>query len=85
MLTHKQLAARPLVPGAAFTAVGLVALMYISTFVMPAWVDLYATDFAGFGVVMALFFWLGLSSTVIVMAASLSPVLAERRELLRAS
>jgi hypothetical protein len=27
---------------------------------------------------MALFFWLGLSSTVIVLAASLSPVLAGR-------
>jgi membrane protein len=82
MLTHRQLAARALLPGAIVTALALVALMYISTVAMPAWVDLYATDFAGLGVVMALFFWLGLSSTAIVLAASLSPVLAERRELL---
>jgi membrane protein len=83
-LMHQQLPARALLPSAALTAVGLVALMYISTFAMPTWVDLYATDFAGLGVMMALFFWLGLSSTVIVVAASLSPILAERRELLGA-
>jgi membrane protein len=81
MLTHKQLSARALVPGAALTALGLVALMYISTVAMPTWVDLYASDYAGLGVVMALFFWFGLNSTVIVIAASLSPVLAERRQL----
>jgi membrane protein len=82
MLTHKQLSARALIPGATVTALGLVALMYVSTVAMPTWVDFYATDYAGLGVVMALFFWFGLNSTVIVIAASLSPVLAERRELL---
>jgi membrane protein len=82
MLTHRQLSARALVPGATLTALGLVALTYISTVAMPTWVDLYATDYAGLGVVMALFFWFALYSTVIVIAASLSPVLAERRQLL---
>jgi len=80
LLTHRQLAIRSVVPGAVVTGLGLVALMFISGVAMAPWVDLYATDFAGLGVVMALFFWLGLSSTVIVAAASFSPILAERRE-----
>ena len=46
---------------------------------MATWIDLYASDFHGLGVFMALFFSLGLSSTVIVGCASLSPVLAGRR------
>lgn len=49
---------------------------------MAPWIDFYATDFAGLGVFMALFFWLALSSTVIVVCASLSPILAGRRSLI---
>lgn len=78
-LTHRRLAARDLLPSAAFTALGIVILMFVSSVVMARWIDLYARDFSGLGVFMALFFWLGLSSTVIVVAASLSPVLAGRR------
>jgi uncharacterized BrkB/YihY/UPF0761 family membrane protein len=63
------------------TAVGLVVLMVISRFVMEFWVNLYAKDYGGFGVVMAIFFWLAFSSAVIVAAASLSPALAQRRML----
>jgi uncharacterized BrkB/YihY/UPF0761 family membrane protein len=48
---------------------------------MELWVDFYARDYGGFGVVMAIFFWIGFSSFVIVASASLSPVLAERRAL----
>jgi len=48
---------------------------------MEWWVNWYATDYGGFGVVMAIFFWFAFSSTVIVWAASLAPALAERREL----
>ena len=85
LLTHRRLSVRDLLPGAVLTALGLVALMLVSGVAMPAWVNLYAADFAGLGVVMALFFWLGLSATVIVVAACLSPALAERRELLSRS
>jgi uncharacterized BrkB/YihY/UPF0761 family membrane protein len=53
--------------------------MFVSSVAMAPWIDLYATDFSGLGVFMALFYWLGLSSTVIVVCASLSPVLATRR------
>jgi uncharacterized BrkB/YihY/UPF0761 family membrane protein len=79
LLTHGMIGLRDLLPGAALTAAGLVVVMLISSFVMEFWVNLYARDYGGLGVVMAIFFWIGFSSAVIVLAASLSPALAERR------
>jgi uncharacterized BrkB/YihY/UPF0761 family membrane protein len=79
LLTHKQLARRDLLPGAVLTALGLVVLMVVSRFVMPYWVDLYARDYGGLGVVLAIYFWIAFSSALIVGAASLSPALATRR------
>ena len=79
LLTHKQIARRDLLPGAVVTAVGLAALMVVSRFVMQFWVNLYAQDYGGLGVVLAIYFWLAFSSAVIVMAASLAPALARRR------
>jgi uncharacterized BrkB/YihY/UPF0761 family membrane protein len=80
LLTHKQVTRRALLPAAALTAFGLVVVMIISRYVMQFWVDLYARDYGGLGVVLAIYFWLAISSAVIVWAASLSPALAERRE-----
>jgi membrane protein len=80
LLTHRQVTARDLLPGAALTALGLVALMVISRYLMQYWVDLYARDYGGLGVFLALYFWIAISSGLIVWAASLSPALAERRE-----
>jgi uncharacterized BrkB/YihY/UPF0761 family membrane protein len=79
LLTHKQLAPRDFLPGAGLTALALVVLMVVSRFVMQYWVDLYARDYGGLGVVLAIYFWIAFSSAVIVGAASLSPALAERR------
>jgi membrane protein len=81
LLTHKQIAPRDLVPGAVLTALGLIALMVVSRFVMQFWVDLYARDYGGLGVVLAIYFWIAINSAVIVWAASLSPPLSERRTL----
>jgi len=78
-LTHKLVTRRDLLPGAVLTAVGLVALMIVSSYVMQFWVDLYARDYGGLGVVLAIYFWIAFSSAVIVGAASLSPSLSERR------
>jgi uncharacterized BrkB/YihY/UPF0761 family membrane protein len=83
-LTHRRIASRDLLPGAVLTALGLVALMVVSRYVMQFWVDLYARDYGGLGVVLALYFWIAISSGIIVWAASLSPALAERREVRRA-
>jgi uncharacterized BrkB/YihY/UPF0761 family membrane protein len=78
-LTHRELTTRDLLPGGILTALALVVLMVVSNYVMQYWVDLYARDYGGFGVVLALYFWLALSSAVIVWAAALSPALAARR------
>jgi membrane protein len=79
LLTHRLLKARDLVPGAVLTALGIVLLLIASSFVMEFWVNLYARDYGGLGVVLALFFWLLFGSGLIVWAASISPALAERR------
>ncbi len=84
LLTHRQISARDLLPGAALTAFGIVALFLVSSFLLATWIDFYSKDYGGLGVVMALFFWLGFGSTIIVASASLAPALAGRRELLRA-
>jgi membrane protein len=81
LLTHKQISRRDLLPGAVLTALAVVGLMIVSNFVMQFWVDLYARDYGGFGVVLAIYFWIAFSSAVIVCAASLSPALAARRSL----
>jgi membrane protein len=81
LLTHRLISARDLLPAAALTAVGIVVLMLVSRFVMERWVDFYASDYGGFGVVMAIFFWIAFISAIIVWAASLSPALAQRRDL----
>jgi membrane protein len=80
LLTHKQVGPRDLLPSAILTALGLVVLMVVSRFVMQFWIDLYARDYGGLGVVLALYFWIAFSSALIVWAASLSPALAERRD-----
>src|SRR6476646_2627846 len=66
LLMHKQIAPRDLVPGAVLTALGLIAFMVVSRFVMQFWVDLYARDYGGLGVVLAIYFWIAFSSAVIV-------------------
>ena len=81
LLLHRQVSRRDLLPAAVLTAVGLVALMLISRVVMQYWVDLYAKDYGGLGVVLAIYFWIAFSAAVIVMAASLAPSLAQRRNL----
>jgi len=81
VLTHRQIEWRDLYPGAALTAVALVGLMWLSRYAMELWINFYARDYGGLGVVMAIYFWILLSSAVIVVAASLAPALAERRDL----
>ena len=82
-LTRKRISRRDLLPGAVLTALGLVVLMVVSSHVMQFWVDFYARDYGGFGVILAIYFWILLCSGVIVWAASLSPSLAARRDLRR--
>ena len=79
LLLHRQVSRRDLLPGAVLTAVGLVVITIVSRYVIEPWVNLYAKDYGGLGVVLAIYFWLAFYSFVIVGAASLAPALAQRR------
>jgi membrane protein len=81
LLMHDRVSRRDLLPGSIATAVGVVALMLISSVVMDLWLNFYTRDYGGFGVVMAVFFWILFSSAIVVWAAAMSPALAERRRL----
>jgi membrane protein len=79
LLLHRQVSRRDLLPGAVLTAVGLVVITIVSRYVVEPWVNLYAKDYGGLGVVLAIYFWIAFYSFVIVGAASLAPALAQRR------
>jgi uncharacterized BrkB/YihY/UPF0761 family membrane protein len=78
-LLHGQVGQRDLLPGALLTAFGLVVITIVSRWVMEPWINLYASDYGGLGVVLAIYFWIAFYSFVIVGAASLAPALAQRR------
>ena len=80
-LTYNLLNRRDVLPCAVVTAAALIVLMLASRYLMEWWINWYALDYGGFGVVMAMFFWFAFGSAAIVWAASLAPVLAQRREL----
>jgi uncharacterized BrkB/YihY/UPF0761 family membrane protein len=85
LLTYKLVPTRDLLPAAALTGSLIVVVLVVSSWVMEFWVNLYARDYGGFGVVMAIFFWIALSSAVIVLSCSLSPALAGRRQIRHAA
>ena len=81
MLLHKRVSARDILPGAAFTIVGLVALRLLSALVFRNWLVWYSKYYGSLGVAMAIFFWIALPASVLVLAAAFSPALAHRRDL----
>ena len=82
LLLHHRVPARDLLPGAVFTLLGLIALRAISSLLLTHWLNWYSTTYGAFGIVIALFFWIILDGTILVLAAALSPSLAHRRDLL---
>ena len=56
----------------------------ISGVLLKHWLEWYSKTYGAIGIVMAMFFWLIILATVMVLAAALSPALAHRRDLLRA-
>ena len=83
MLLHRRVAARDVLPGAVFTVLGFVALRVIASFLLARWLNSYSTTYGSFGIVMALVFWFILLTTIMVLAAALSPALAHRRDLIK--
>jgi uncharacterized BrkB/YihY/UPF0761 family membrane protein len=79
LLLHGEVSQRDLLPAGALTAVGLIVLTIVSRVVVEPWVNLYARDYGGLGVVLAIYFWIAFYSFVIVAAASLAPALSQRR------
>jgi uncharacterized BrkB/YihY/UPF0761 family membrane protein len=81
LLLHHRVSARDLLPGAVFALAGLVGLRLISSLLFTHWLNWYSTTYGAFGIIIALFFWIILEGTMLVLAAALSPALAERRAL----
>jgi len=84
LLLHKRVPWRDVLPGAVFTILGLIVLRLISVLLLAHWLEWYSKTYGSVGIVMAIFFWLVLFGTVLVLAAALSPALAHRRDLRRA-
>ena len=83
LLLHRRVLRRDILPGAVFTIVGLVVLRVISGVLLKHWLEWYSKTYGALGIVMAIYFWLILIATVLILAAALSPALAHRRELRR--
>jgi membrane protein len=81
MLLHKRVSARDVLPGAVFTVLGLAALRLISALLFRNWLVWYSKYYGSLGVVMAIFFWIALPASVLVLAGAFSPALAHRRDL----
>jgi membrane protein len=83
LLLHHRVAARDLLPGAVFTVLGLIGLRLTSALLLTHWLNWYSTTYGAFGIVIAIFFWIILIGTIMILAAALSPALARRRNLLK--
>jgi len=83
LLLHRRVPRRDVLPGAVFTIVGLVVLRVISGLLLKHWLEWYSKTYGALGIVMAIFFWIILIATILILAAALSPALAHRRDLRR--
>jgi uncharacterized BrkB/YihY/UPF0761 family membrane protein len=69
LLDH-QVSAAAIVPGAVFTVLGLVCMRIISGFVLQHWLESYSRTYGAIGIVMEMFFWLIISSTILIRAVA---------------
>jgi uncharacterized BrkB/YihY/UPF0761 family membrane protein len=81
LLLHNRVSIRDVLPGALLATALLVGMRVISSFLLVRWLVWYSKYYGSFGVVMALFFWLLIAMTILVISAALSPAVAERRDL----
>jgi membrane protein len=83
LLLHRRVPRRDIVPGAVFTILSLVGLRVVSGLLLKHWLEWYSKTYGALGIVMAIYFWLIVIATVLILAAALSPALAHRRDLRR--
>jgi uncharacterized BrkB/YihY/UPF0761 family membrane protein len=83
LLLHHRVPTRDLVPGALFTVAAFVVMRLISGLLLKHWLEWYSKTYGALGIVMAIFFWIILFGTIMILAAALSPALAHRRGLRR--
>jgi membrane protein len=81
LLLHNRVPRRDIVPGAVFTLICLLGIRVASHYLLVNWLEWYGKYYGGLGIIMALFFWVTIFATVLVLAAALSPALADRRQL----
>jgi membrane protein len=84
LLLHRRVSARDILPGALFTILGFVGMRVISQILLHNWLEWYSKTYGALGIVMAVFFWIVILGTIMVLGAALSPALAHRRDLLEA-
>ncbi|HTS72081.1 MAG TPA: YhjD/YihY/BrkB family envelope integrity protein [Gaiellaceae bacterium] len=84
MLLHRRVTHRDVVPGAVFTLLGLVGLRLLSALLFRHWLVWYSMYYGSLGIVMALFFWILIYASLLILAAALAPALAHRRDLRQA-
>jgi uncharacterized BrkB/YihY/UPF0761 family membrane protein len=83
-LLHRRVPAQDVVPGAVFAVLSFIAMRLVSSLLLTHWLNWYSKTYGALGIVMALIFWMIIFGTILVLAAALSPALAQRRDLIRA-
>src|SRR5262249_25600811 len=66
LLLHNRVAARDILPGAVFTILGFAVMRLISVLLLKHWLEWYSKTYGAIGIVMAIFFWLIILSTIMV-------------------
>ena len=79
LLLHGRVTLREAIPGALLGTAGLIGLRAISSLVFANWLNWYSKYYGGIGIVMAIFFWLVLGTTLLIITSALSPAYAVRR------
>ena len=78
-LLHSRVTIRDTMSGALLATVGLIGLRALSSLLFTNWLNWYSTYYGGIGIVMAIFFWLVLGTSVLIVTSALSPAYAVRR------
>lgn len=78
-LLHGRVTIRDVMPGALLAAVGLVVMRVLASILFTKWLNMYSSYYGGIGITIAIFFWLVLVTTMLIIASALSPAYAVRR------